>query len=62
MTALQTYERVVGLADAAPDGYYAWDYLASILRAEAARYSDQRAQECVDRAEDCEYRARKVRS
>jgi hypothetical protein len=60
VTALQTYERLVGAYGDDRTAPVSWSTLAVDLRAEASRYSDQRAQERLDRAEECERRARKA--
>lgn len=55
LSALQIYERVVGLA--ATGTYIAWQHIADRLRAEAERFTGCARRKRIDRALDCESRA-----
>lgn len=59
-SALALYDKLVGLASTGT--YIAWNYLAQLLRAEAARFTGDAARKRLDRAADCEDRARRAKS
>lgn len=56
-TALATYDRLIPYADVT---CVPWAALAAALRVESSIYVDGRRQERLDRAEDCDMRARRL--